>query len=447
MTDMAAPERVDLLIHARWLVPVVPHGVVLEQHSIAIAKGGIIAVLPTAQARTRYVAGETVELPAHALVPGLVNAHTHNPMTLLRGYADDLPLEAWLQDHIWPAEARILGPEMVRDGVTLAIVEMLRSGTTCCNENYFFPDVQAATYRRHGFRAMVGLPVVEFANAWAQSADVCFDKALTLHDELRDDPLIGAAFAPHAPYTVSDDSFKRIGMWSEQLDIPVHLHLHETAREVADSVRDHGVRPFARLKAMGLVNHRLIAVHMTQLTAQEVADCAQGGVSVVHNAQSNLKLASGLCPVADLLDAGVNVAIGTDGAASNNDLDMFDEMRTAALLAKGVSGDATAMDAAATLRAATLGGATALGWESRIGSIEVGKRADLVAVRMDAVELQPLHNVLSNLVYVAGREHVSDVWIDGVCKMRERIVADIDMDEVLVTAARWRQRLAAPVRG
>lgn len=441
--DTAAPARVDLLIHARWLVPVQPHGVVLERHSVAIRSGEIVALLPQQQARARYVADETIELDAHALIPGLVNAHTHNPMTLLRGHADDLPLQTWLQEHIWPVEARFLGPELVRDGVSLAIVEMLRSGTTCCNETYFFPDVQAATYRRHGFRAMVGLPVIEFPSAWAQTVDACFDKGLALHDELRGDPLIGTSLAPHAPYTVSDDSFRRIAMWAEQLDIPVHLHLHETATEVSDSLREHGMRPFARISSLGLVNHRLIAVHMTQLTAAEIAHCAQEGVSVVHCPQSNMKLASGLCPVAEMQQAGVNVAIGTDGAASNNDLDMIAEMRSAALLAKVVAHDATVMDAPTTLHAATLGGAAALGWQERIGSIEVGKRADLVAVRMDAVEVQPLHNVISNLVYAAGRQHVSDVWIDGICKMREREVVDVDMAGLLANTARWQQRLSA----
>ncbi len=374
-------------------------------------------------------------------MPGLVNAHVHNPMTLMRGLADDLPLMRWLKEHVWPAEARVLGPEFVRDGIELAIAEMIRGGTTCCNENYFFPDVQAATYRRHGFRAMVGLPVIEFPTPWAASPDEYFDKGLAVHDDLRGDALIGTSFAPHAPYTVSDASFERIALLSDQLDLPVHLHLHETADEVADSLRDHGVRPFARIKRLGLVNERLIAVHMTQLTGSEIADCATHGVSVVHNVESNLKLVSGLCPAEALLRAGVNLAIGTDGCASNNDLDLFGEMRTAALVGKIVAGDAAALGAASVLRAATLGSARALGWGDRIGSIEAGKQADLVAVRLDDLETQPIYQVISQLIYVAGRHQVSDVWIAGRRKLAARGLDGLDTADLVARARRWRERI------
>ncbi len=432
---------IDLLIEPRWLVPVEPAGVVLEGHAVAIDAGRIVALLPRAEAAARYAPRERVELPGHALIPGLVNAHTHNPMTLMRGLADDLPLMRWLQEHIWPAEAKAIGPEFVRDGIELAIAEMLRGGTTCCNENYFFPDVQAATYRRLGFRAMVGLPVIEFPSAWAATRDEYFDKGLAVHDEFRGEALIGTSFAPHAPYTVSDDSFERIRMLSDQLDVPVHLHLHETAHEVEEARRDRGARPFARMQALGLVHDHLVAVHMTQLTDAEIAACAEAGVSVAHCAESNLKLASGFCPAAKLVRAGVNLALGTDGCASNNDLDMFGEMRTAALLAKAVANDASALDAASTLRAATLGSAKAMGWDDRIGSIEVGKQADFAAVRLDELETQPMYDVVSQLVYAAGRHQVSDVWIAGERKLRERVLADLDVAELLAKARRWRERL------
>ena len=435
--------RIDLLIEPRWLVPVEPHGVVLEHHAVAIDGNRIVAVLPVAEARSRYAPRERVELAEHALIPGLVNAHTHNPMTLMRGLADDLPLMRWLQEHIWPAEAKAIGPEFVRDGVELAVAEMLRGGTTCCNENYFFPDIQAAAYRRLGFRAMVGLPVIEFPSAWAATRDEYFDKGLAVHDEFRDEPLLGTSFAPHAPYTVSDASFTRIRMLSDQLDLPVHLHLHETAHEVEQAKREHGARPFARMQAIGLVNDHLIAVHMTQLTEVEIAACAEAGVSVVHCAESNLKLASGFCPAEKLRRAGVNLALGTDGCASNNDLDMFGELRTAALLAKAVADDASALDAAGALHAATLGGARALGWNERIGSIEAGKQADLAAVRLDEIETQPIYDVISQLVYAAGRWQVSDVWIAGVRRLRERALVDFDIDEVRAKARRWRERIAA----
>ena len=436
------PEACDLLIEAGFVVPVVPHGVVLEHHAVAVTGGRIVAVLPVPEARSRFAPRETVSRPDAALIPGLVNAHTHNPMTLLRGVADDLPLKVWLQQHIWPIEAAVIGPDFVADGITLAIAEMLRGGTTCVNENYFFPDVQAATYKRHGFRARVGLPVIDFPTAWAASDDEYFDKADEVHDQWRDDALIATAFAPHAPYTVNDANFERVRMLADQLDIPVHLHLHETAQEVEQSLEKHGQRPIARLDRLGLVNERLIAIHMTQLTEAEMHLCAERGVSVVHCPESNLKLASGFCPACALERAGVNLAIGTDGCASNNDLDMFSETRTAALLAKAVAQDAAALDAFSALRAATLGGAKAIGFDDRVGSIEPGKEADLVCVDLSALETQPLHHVVSQLIYATGRQQVSEVWIAGRARLRQRMLVDIDIEGVLSNARQWRERIS-----
>ena len=438
-----ARESVDLLIEAGHVVPVEPHGVVLADYAVAVRDGAIVAVLPIEDARTRFDATEVVSRPDGVLIPGLVNAHAHNPMTLLRGVADDLPLMQWLQGHIWPIEAAVIGPDFVADGVTLAIAEMLRGGTTCCNENYFFPDVQAATYRKHGFRARVGLPVIDFPTAWARTSDEYFDRAGEVHDQWRNDAFVATAFAPHAPYTVSDANFDRNRMFADQLDVPVHCHVHETAHEIVESQEQHGQRPLARLDRLGLVNDRLIAVHMTQLTDAEIALCAERGVSIAHCPESNLKLASGFCPVAKITKAGVNLAIGTDGAASNNDLDMFGEMRTAALLAKAVGDDASALDAFAALRAATLGGAKALGFDETIGSIEPGKLADLALVDLGALETQPLHHVVSQLVYACGRQQVSDVWIAGQRKLDRRILVDMDVDAIIANARQWRDRIAA----
>jgi len=437
------PESCDLLIEAGWVVPVEPHGVVLEDHAIAVRDGIILAVLPRGEARVRFQAGEVVSCPESVVIPGLVNAHTHNPMTLLRGVADDLPLKVWLQQHIWPIEAAVMAPDFVADGITLSIAEMLRGGTTCANENYFFPDVQAATYQRHGFRARVGLPVIDFPTAWAKNDDEYFDRAGEVHDQWRHDALVATAFAPHAPYTVSDANFERIRMLADQLDVPVHLHLHETAQEVEESREKTGQRPLARMDRLGLVNDRLVAVHMTQLTDAEIALCAQRGVSVVHCPESNLKLASGFCRASDLSRAGVNLAIGTDGCASNNDLDMFGEIRTAALLAKAVAMDAAALDAATALRAATLGGARALGFEHLVGSIEPGKQADLAIVDMARIETQPLHHVLSQLVYATGRQQVTDVWIAGRAKLRGGRLVDMDEQALIANARQWRQCIAA----
>ncbi|UYB50826.1 TRZ/ATZ family hydrolase [Xanthomonas sp. AM6] len=435
------PESCDLLIEAGYVVPIEPHAVVLEDHAVAVRGSDIVAVLPRAEAHARFSAARTVSRPDAALLPGLVNAHTHNPMTLLRGIADDLPLMVWLQQHIWPVETAVIGPEFVADGTALAIAEMLRGGTTCANENYFFADVQAAVYKQHGFRARVGTVIIDFPTAWAKTSDEYFERACEVHDQWRDDPLIGIAFAPHAPYTVNDANFERVRMLSDQLDVPVHLHTHETAQEIADSLKQYGQRPLARLDRLGLVNDRLIAVHMTQLTDAEIHLCAERGVSVVHCPESNLKLASGFCPACALQRAGVNLAIGTDGCASNNDLDMFSENRTAAILAKAVANDATALDAASTLRAATLGGARALGFGEKIGSIEVGKQADLICVDLSALETQPLHNVLSQLVYATGRQQVSDVWIAGQRKLEQRVLVDMDADALVANARQWRERI------
>ena len=437
------PQSIDLLIEARWIVPVEPHAVVLENHAVVVQSGAIVALLPVAAARMAYAPRQTVQLPDHVLIPGLVNSHTHSPMTLLRGLADDLPLMEWLQQHIWPAEARAVGPEFVRDGTELAVAEMLRGGTTCANDNYFFPDVTGAVFQRLGFRAMIGLPIIDFPTVWAATQDEYFARATEVHDSFRGNPLISTAFGPHAPYSVSDTGFERIRLLSDQLDIPVHLHLHETAQEVEDERAKSGLRPFQRLQKLGLVNDRLIAVHMTQLSEGEIATCAAAGVSVVHCVESNLKLASGFCPLEKLRRSGVNVALGTDGCASNNDLDMLGEMRTAALVAKAVAGDAAACDAAYALRAATLNGAKALGLEAVIGSIEVGKQADLTALRLSDLETQPLYSVLSQLVYAAARHQVTDVWVAGRRKLDQGELQGMDVPGILCKARAWRERIVA----
>jgi 5-methylthioadenosine/S-adenosylhomocysteine deaminase len=352
----------------------------------------------------------------------------------------------WLNEHIWPTEARFLGPEFVRDGVELAIAEMLRGGTTCCNENYFFPDVIAASYRRHGFRAVVGLPVIDFPTAWAADADQYFDKGLALYDEFKGDPLVSTCLAPHAPYTVCDSSLARIRMLSDQLGVPVHMHVHETAHEVEEARQKQGMRPLARLQQLGLVNEWLLAVHMTQLTPAEIELCARAGVSVIHCPESNLKLASGFCPVESLRRAGVRLALGTDGAASNNDLDMFGEMRSAALLAKAVGQDAAALPAAAVLRMATIDAARALRLEHRIGSIEPGKRADLIAVDLGELRTQPVYDPISQLVYAAGSHQVREVWLDGRRRLRDGALVDMDVPAILARARQWRDRIASADR-
>ncbi len=436
-------QAIATLLHARWIVPVQPDGCVLEHHALAIQDGRILAILPQAEAATRYRADTTLHLDRHVLIPGLINAHTHASMTLLRGLADDLPLMSWLQDHIWPAEARWVDPDFVRDGTRLALAEMLRGGTTCFNDMYFFPEVTATAVREAGMRACVGLIALDFPTAYARNLDEYLDKGLALHSELQNDPLVLVAFAPHAPYTVSASALERIGRLADELDIPVHIHVHETAAEVADFEARHGCRPLARLNQLGLVSPRLLAVHMTQLEPVEIDQLAQAGAHIAHCPESNLKLASGFCPSARLDAAGVNLALGTDGAASNNELDLFGELRTAALLGKGVAGDAAALPAARVLRMATLNGARALGLAADIGSLEPGKAADIVAVDFGQLESAPVYHPISQLVYATGRHQVSDVWIAGRQLLANRQLTTLDSDELLQRAQRWQRDIGA----
>jgi 5-methylthioadenosine/S-adenosylhomocysteine deaminase len=398
-------------------------------------------VLPSAQAAERYPDYARIDLPGHALMPGLVNAHTHAAMALMRGIADDLPLMRWLQEHIWPVEAKHVSPEFVKDGTLLACAEMLRGGVTCFNDMYFFPEAALEAAQQAGMRAALGLIVVEFPSAYASDPQQYLAKGLALRDRWREHPLVSFCLAPHAPYTVSDATFRKVAQLAAELELPVHVHVHETAGEVERSVAEHGARPLERLAGLGLLGPGLIAVHAVHLTPAEIALLARHSASVAHCPSSNLKLASGMAPVAPLLAAGVNVALGTDGAASNNRLDMFEEMRLAALLAKAAAGDAEAMPAHAALRAATLGGAMALGAEARLGSIEAGKAADLVAVALDDVALQPVYDVVSHLVYACGREHVTDVWVGGERVLRDRHLTRVDVADLQGRAALWQTKI------
>lgn len=432
----------DTLIHARWLIPVEPDSTqVLENHSIAIRDGRIQAILPAAEARQNWQAKNTLDLSSHAVIPGLINTHTHAAMSLLRGLADDLPLMEWLEKHIWPAEQQWVTEQFVQDGTQLAIAEMLRSGTTCFNDMYFFPETTARAAAAAGIRTSVGLILLDFPTAYADSAEQYLSKGLALHDEHKHHPLIQTAFAPHAPYTVSDAPLQRVRVLADELDIPIHIHLHETRAEIEQSVTQFGVRPLQRLKQLGLSAPGLLAVHMTQLEDREINQLAEDGVQVLHCPESNLKLASGFCPVQSLLDAGVNVALGTDGSASNNDLDMLGEMRTAALLAKAVHEDASALSAHQALRMATINGARALGIADQTGSIETGKWADLCAIDLEALETCPNYETISLIVYAASRSQVSDVWVAGQHLLNNRELTTLDKDEILDKVQHWQTQI------
>ena len=435
-------QSVDTLVEGRWVIPVEPEGVVLEHHTVVVDDGRIKAILPHAKARSEFTADRIVERREHALLPGLVNSHTHAGMTLMRGLADDLPLMQWLEEHIWPVEGRWVSDEFVRDGTMLAVAEMLRGGTTCFNDMYFYPVDAARAAAGAGMRSVVGMIVLDFPTVWASGADEYLARATEVHDEFRSHPLVDTAFAPHAPYTVSDGPLERLRTLADELDVPVHIHLHETRGEVESALATRGVRPFARLDGLGLVSPRLIAVHMTELDEAEIARLAECGTHVVHCPESNLKLASGFCPVAKLLDAGVNVALGTDGAASNNDLDMIQEMRTASLVAKAVARDATAVPAHRAITMATIAGARALGKDDTIGSLLPGKYADVIAVDLGAIESQPVYDAASQVAFSASRRQVSDVWVAGRALLRDGALLTVDEDRVLDRARHWRSRIA-----
>ncbi len=439
-------QTIDSLIHARWIVPVEPEDTVYTHHSLAVHEGRILEILPTDLARARFSAGIEHELDRHLLIPGLVNTHTHAAMSLLRGLADDLPLDEWLNKHIWPAESRWVNEEFVHDGTQLAIAEMLRSGTTCFNDMYFYPDVSARVAAHSGMRACVGLIVIDFPTVWAQDADEYISKGLAVHDRFRGDPLIHTLFAPHAPYTVSDEPLEHIRVLADELDIGIHMHVHETRDEIDRALESSGKRPLQRLHELGLVSPSLVAVHMTQLTAAEVGEFAAAGAHVVHCPESNMKLASGFCPVAALAEAGINIALGTDGSASNNDLDMLGEMRSAALLGKATSNDASAVPAHTALRMATLNGARALGLAGETGSLSPGKWADITAVSLDTIESQPLYDPVSQLVYACGREQVTDVWVAGQHLLKERQLTTLDETGILDRACHWQARIGSTNR-
>jgi len=433
--------NVDTLICAAHVVPVAPRGA-LADHAVAVTGGRIVEILPTSLALTRYQARDTVRLERHVLVPGLVNLHCHAAMTLMRGIADDLPLMKWLQEHVWPAEAKHVSDEFCHDGSLLAMAELLRAGTTTVNDMYFFPEATARAALRAGMRACLGVIAVEFPSVYAPDVNGYLQKGLATRDAYQGEPLLSFALAPHAPYTVGDAALKHIAVLAEELDVPIHTHVHETADEIAQGTAQHGVRPLERLRRLGVVGPRLIAVHAVHLEDAELDLMAREGVSVAHCPSSNLKLASGIANVAGMRSRGITVGLGTDGAASNNRLDPWTEMRTAALLAKAASGDAAAVSAADALEMATLQGARALGLDGIVGSIEPGKAADLTAVELSSLETVPCFDPVSHLVYVAGREHVTHVWVAGEARLAERRLAGLDEQDLHDKARWWHSRLS-----
>jgi len=431
----------DLLLLPTWLVPVEPAGVVLKEHGLGIRDGRIVFIGPRAEA-LKQQAAEVRELPGMLLSPGLINAHGHAAMTLFRGLADDLPLMTWLENHIWPAEAKWVDEAFVRDGTDLAIAEQLKGGISCFSDMYFFPKVASERVHNSGIRAQIAIPVLDFPIPGAHSADEAIRQGVELFSDLKHHPRIKITFGPHAPYTVGNENLEKIRIIAEELDASIHMHVHETAFEVEQAVARHGERPLARLARLGLLGPRFQAVHMTQISDDDLALLVETNSNVIHCPESNLKLASGFCPVERLWQAGVNVAVGTDGAASNNDLDLLGETRTAALLAKAVAGSATALNAHQALRMATLNGARALGLESEIGSLELGKAADLVAFDLSGLAQQPIYDPVSQLIYATGRDCVKHLWVAGKQLLDDRRLTRLDEQQLHATATAWGRRIS-----
>ena len=443
MPGMRNQTVVDLRIDADWVVPVEPSGKVLEHHSLIVGEGRIQDILPSHEADSRYLFRERVRLPGHALIPGLINLHSHAAMTLLRGYADDLPLMTWLNKRIWPAEGRWMSTEFVMDGSRLASLEMLKGGVTCFNDMYFFQDATIEAAMEAKIRVASGIIVIDFPSAWAADPDGYLQKGMEVRDAYRHQPLVSFCLAPHAPYSCADKTLEKVQTFAAQLDLPIHMHIHETQDEIQQSLKSHKVRPLERLRQLGLLGPQFIGVHAVHLLDAEIALLAEQGCHVAHCPGSNLKLANGVAPKTALLDAGINVGVGTDGAASNNRLDIWEEMRLAALLAKGMSGRADAVPAHAALTMATLNGAKALGLDSQIGSLLPGKQADIVAVDLSGAATQPCYDPLSQLVYSAGREQVRHVWVAGEMVVKDGRCLSLDEAHLVRHARQWRERIAA----
>lgn len=436
-----------MIIKARWVIPVDIGRRCIAHAAVLVENGTVLAIVPQTEIPAYAQDWAVVDCQNHALIPGMVNLHTHASMNLLRGYADDIALMPWLQQHIWPAEKQWVNQPFVYDGSLLACAEMLSSGVTTFNDMYFFPQATIEAALRSGMRATIGLTVLEFPTNYASSAAEYIRVGTDVRDQYKHETSIQFAFAPHAPYTVSDKTFEQIVTLSEQLNLGIHTHLHETKAEIVQSLNAFGVRPLARLQALGVIGPNTVLAHGVHLETAELEQLSTFGAHIAHCPSSNLKLASGIAPVAAALRQAVNVGIGTDGAASNNRLDMWQEMRTAALLAKVADDNAASVSAYTALAMATIHGAQALGLQDQIGSIEAGKQADLVAVRLDELNSLPCFDPVSHLVYVAGREHVSHVWVGGQLRYQRLAqahwFAGFEVDELTSVAQQWQLKMQA----
>lgn len=440
--DSKYPQQsVDLIIEARWIAVLNAEYELLENYAVVVNAQTIVDIQPISEVRRQYIAKEYSNLDEHILIPGLINLHTHAAMNLMRGIADDLPLMQWLNQYIWPTERAVVFDEYVKDASLHACAEMLAGGITCFNDMYFYPSATAAAVNQSGMRASLGLVVTEFATNYASDADDYLQKGFEAHDSWRNNPMISSVIAPHAPYTVSDKTFEKVLTYAEQLGLGIHTHLHETLNEISQSEAEFGVRPMQRLASLGLLGPGFLAAHGVHLLPQEIDLLNEYGCHIAHCPSSNLKLGSGIAPVSALIAQQVNVGLGTDGAASNNRLDMFAEMRMAALLAKGITEDPTVLPAIQVLKMATINAAKALGLDEKIGSIEIGKQADICAVKLSDLMVSPCYDPISHLVYTCGREHVTHTWVAGELKYSNGIYANIEPMELKEIVKKWQPKL------
>lgn len=435
------------MIKARWVIAMNHARSCLANAAILVENGRIRSVHAQSDIPAEAHDWPVVDCQQHVLIPGMVNTHTHAAMNLLRGYADDLALMPWLQQHIWPAEQQWVSPSFVEEGSLLACAEMLSGGVTTFNDMYFYPQATIQAALRSGMRASIGLTVLEFPTNYASSAADYIRLGTEVRDQYKHEDQLQFCFAPHAPYTVSDKTFTTIATLAEQLNLGIHTHLHETRAEIAQSLTEFGVRPLARLQGLGLIGPNTLLAHGVYLETAELEQLSIYGAHIAHCPSSNLKLASGIAPIATALRAGVNVGLGTDGAASNNRVDVWQEMRTAALLAKVADDNAESVSAYTALEMATIRGAQALGLQAQIGSIEAGKQADLVAVKLDAFHDLPCYDPVSHLVYVAGREQVTHTWVHGQLRY-QRLGADhwfagFETEELTSIAQQWQLKIQA----
>ncbi len=434
-------ESADHIIEAQWLITCDEQNRVLANHALVIQHGYIKDILPIAQAKERYTARATERYFTHAIMPGFVNTHTHLAMNFFRGLADDLALMNWLNHHIWPAEKQWVTHEFVLDASLFAMAEIIRSGTTCFNDMYFFLEATAEAAHTAGLRGTIGITVIDFPTNWAANTEEYFEKGLAFYDAYKGHDKIKIAMAPHAIYTVSDNNLLKVKVMAEKYDLKIHMHIHETADEINQSILSTKKRPLRRLYDLGLVSPRLMAAHMTQIREEDIDMLSIAKPHIIHCPQSNMKLASGACPIHQLREKGINIALGTDSAASNNNLNMLEEMRSAALLSKLITNNPESISANEALKLATINGAKALGMDHITGSLEIGKSADFIAINLESIETLPVYHPVSQIVYAASSSQITDTWVAGKQLMKNRQLLTLDEKELLQKARYWGDKI------